>query len=70
MEKKKNKTCQQNTRETPGTAVLLEMEYTGEDYSARGSGFFVAPDKIVTLTLQQLPRGTLAQRWFTPLKVL
>lgn len=48
MEENKNKTRQQNTRETLGTAVLLEMEYTGEDYSARGSGFFVAPDKIVT----------------------
>lgn len=48
MERKKDKTNQQNIRETRGTTVLLEMEYTDQDYSARGSGFFVAPDKIVT----------------------
>ena len=40
MEENKNETCQQNTRETPGTAVLLEMEYTDEDYSAAGQRIF------------------------------
>ena len=48
MEQNKDETPQRNARETPGTAVLLEMEYTDEDYSGQGSGFFVAPDKIVT----------------------
>lgn len=48
MEQKSNNLQQQNTEEIVGTTVLLKMEYADKNYSARGSGFFVAPDKIVT----------------------
>lgn len=48
MEENKNQTRQQNTRETPGTTLLLEMGYTDESIGSSGTAFFVADDKIAT----------------------
>lgn len=48
MEQKRDDLSLQHTKEIIGTIVLLEMEYTDDDDWARGSGFFIAPDKIVT----------------------
>ena len=51
MGQEKDKALQQiPTRETPGTTVLLEMEYRYTNYRSygSGSGFFIATDKIAT----------------------
>ena len=48
MEENKNETRQQNTRETSGTTLLLEMEYTDESIGSSGTAFFIADDKIAT----------------------
>lgn len=48
MENEKDKSLQQTSKDTPGTTVLFELEYENEKYSARGSGFFIEADKIVT----------------------
>ena len=48
MENEKDKSLQQTSKDTSGTTVLFELEYENEKYSARGSGFFIESDKIVT----------------------
>ena len=48
MEQERDNFSHQNTKEIIGTTVLLEMEYAGDDDWARGCGFFIEPDKIVT----------------------
>ena len=48
MENEKDNSLQQTSKDTPGTTVLFELEYENEKYSARGSGFFIESDKIVT----------------------
>ncbi len=50
MENVKDKSLQQNSKDIPGTTVLFELEYENENYraKARGSGFFIESDKIVT----------------------
>lgn len=50
MENEKDRSLQQTSKDTPGTTVLFDLEYENEKYSAkaRGSGFFIESDKIVT----------------------
>lgn len=48
MEQERDNLSQQNAEEIIGTIVLLEMEDADDDNWARGNGFFIAPDKIVT----------------------
>ena len=48
MEYEKNDKIQQNTKETSGTTVLLEKKRAIPFKKGRGSGFFIAPDKIAT----------------------
>ena len=48
MENEKDDKIQQNTKETPGTIVLLEKKHTIPFKKGRGSGFFITPDKIAT----------------------
>ncbi len=50
MENEKDRSPQLTSKDTAGTTVLFEMEYENEDSiaKARGSGFFIESDKIVT----------------------
>ncbi len=48
MENEKDEAPQQNTTETQGTTVLLEKKSINPFKRSRGSGFFIAPDKIAT----------------------
>lgn len=48
MENKNDNSLEQNTNNLLGTTVLIETEGTDKGSSGGGSGFFIAPDKIVT----------------------
>ncbi len=62
MKNKKDEAPQQNTTETQGTLVLLEKKHINPFKRSRGSGFFIAPDKIATNIHVVTGTGTLTAK--------